>query len=481
MTDQYYYDRGNGYVDPAPSSSGSKEKSEPASIVPAYESSTMIQGGAANTVVYGGGSHWLMNATGTGRTQTVKNVGTTTAYVYPQQNEMIDGAISPIPIPPNTSFGFLDYSLYQWATVATTSEPTFYHRVVVDEDYTISGPASQSVGYPTLTSNRAVTLPSANIGGQTIVIRDESGSASWSTKISIVADGSDTIHASATSLSIWVAYGSITLQSNGLGKWFITARSPRIWYTRWTANTTFVVEPDVSWLEFRAQGGGGGGGAAGTAAGPSYRGGGGGGAGAYSFWEGQQSAGASLSVTVGSGGVYRTSGSDSQGGSGGSSSVGSLVTANGGTGGDRGSNFGGGGAGGARQSMASINVIGHPLHSVSSATWAIHVSVISSGGSGGSSGGSGSDGSTVPSSPVWFSGGTGGTTVGGGAGGGGGAASLFGAGGNGGYNNSGTLVNGVSATGYGSGGGGAVQSTLDGSTSDSGSGAPGFVDAWVTF
>lgn len=480
MTDQYYYDRGNGYVDPAPSSSGSKEKSEPASIVPAYESSTMIQGGAANTVVYGGGSHWLMNATGTGRTQTVKNVGTTTAYVYPQQNEMIDGSVSPIPIPPNTSFGFLDYSLYQWATVATTSEPTFYHRVVVDENYTISGPASQSVGYTTLTSTRTVTLPSANIGGQTIVVRDESGSASWSTKISIVSDGSDTIHASATSLSIWVAYGSITLQSNGLGKWFITARSPRIWYTRWTANTTFVVEPDVSWLEFRALGGGGGGGAAGTAAGPTYRGGGGGGAGAYSFWEGQQSVGTSLTVTIGSGGVARAAYSNSQGGSGGNTSVGSLLTANGGTGGTNGSSGGGGGAGGTRQSMASINVIGHPLNSVTSSTWALHVSVVSGGGTGGTNLGSGNDGGTIPASPVWFSGGAGGTNFNC-AGGGGGAASLFGAGGNGGYNNAGTLVDGANATGYGSGGGGGCISTLDATEAGSGAGAPGFVDAWVTF
>lgn len=480
MTDKYYYDRGDGYVDPPPSSGFSAEKAQPATVVPAFESSSLIDTGSSTTVVYGGGYHGLPQATGSGRTHTVKNVGTVTAYVYAYQNEFVDGSSAAVPLPPNTSFSFLDYAIYQWASTGTTSEPTFYHRVVSDSDYTISGLMSQSVGFTTLTAARTVTMPPANVGGQTIIVRDETNSASWTNKITINRAGSDTFGASSTSVSIWVKNGSITLQSNGLGKWFIVARSPRLWYTRWLSSTSFVEEPDVTWMEFRLIAGGGSGGSAGLSGGVTYFGGGGGGAGTFSYWEGPPVGLATHTITVGAGGTSKAALSNLSGSSGTASSVGSLVTSNPGTGGTRGSSGGAKGTGGAAQSMASINVVAHPFAVVTSATFTLNTALTIDGGNGGISASPAPSGGSFPTSPVWFAGGVGGSNVIA-AGGGGGAASPFGAGGAGGYNNAGTMVNGVAGSGYGSGGGGGAISTATADESASGAGAPGFVDAWITF
>ena len=91
---------------------------------------------------------------------------------------------------------------------------------VADSDYTILT-SDYYIGVSSLTVTRTLTLPTAASAGdgKIFVIKDESGSASGSVKITIDGDGAETIDGVAT-YDIDLAYDSITLMCSGTA-WFI--------------------------------------------------------------------------------------------------------------------------------------------------------------------------------------------------------------------------------------------------------------------
>ncbi len=76
------------------------------------------------------------------------------------------------------------------------------------------------VAYTALSAARVVTLPvaSAYPTGTRLTIIDESGNCSAINRITVSCAGSDTING-ATSAVVALAYGSVQLESNGVGQW----------------------------------------------------------------------------------------------------------------------------------------------------------------------------------------------------------------------------------------------------------------------
>jgi hypothetical protein len=315
-----------------------------------------------------------------------------------------------------------------------------------------------------------------------VSVQDASGSCAWGKKIIITAAGTDKIHGTTTtSISIWVGYGAVILQSDGTGKWFIIARAPKVWYVRWTADTTYTPDPDAMIHRFIGVGAGASGGNAHTV----YGGGGGGGAGNVGEWEGSLPVGTPVTITVGAAGAARAIGANLDGQDGGNSSIGSYLVCYGGKGGKKPTTVpGSGGISGAAQARTSLELLRSRFVVINLARDGFDGLNEASLGSGGT----GSDGGANPAVagsgglfPATYLAGAAGSDANSCAAGGGGASSAFGAGGKGGECPVAgqPVVAGVAGTGFGSGGGGAATTaTADGA---SGAGAPGVIDCWVYF
>lgn len=91
---------------------------------------------------------------------------------------------------------------------------------ISDANYTAEI-GNRLIAYDTLTATRTVTLPTAtSFGERKLTIKDETGNASASVKITIVVSGGGTIDGAA-SKEITSAYGSVTLYATGNGgAWF---------------------------------------------------------------------------------------------------------------------------------------------------------------------------------------------------------------------------------------------------------------------
>ena len=82
------------------------------------------------------------------------------------------------------------------------------------------------IAYTSLSAARAVSLPAASAfpAGQQLAFVDESGACSATNTITINRAGSDTING-ATSAVISAAFGFLSIESNGVGKWTIVDQS----------------------------------------------------------------------------------------------------------------------------------------------------------------------------------------------------------------------------------------------------------------
>ena len=89
---------------------------------------------------------------------------------------------------------------------------------VADANYTVAIREDCIIQYNTLTAARVITLPAATTTGQRIILMDMSGSCSATNTLTVNRAGSDTING-GTSVIVNTAYGSVTLVSNGAGKW----------------------------------------------------------------------------------------------------------------------------------------------------------------------------------------------------------------------------------------------------------------------
>jgi hypothetical protein len=114
------------------------------------------------------------------------------------------------------------------STIAT-ADPVFAasdtgRTAVNDVSYTATI-TDRVIGYTAITTNRAVTLPAANLfpAGTLLTIVDESGSVAAGKRIQVSPTNTDTINgANSTLYVVNAAYGSATLESDGTSKW--TAR-----------------------------------------------------------------------------------------------------------------------------------------------------------------------------------------------------------------------------------------------------------------
>lgn len=426
----------------------------------------------------------LAPATGSKRTHTIINASAVSITVDAGDNTTISGSQT-YTVSPQCSIAVLDYFEAHWVGTASIVPVVVVvaGHSVADAAYGVTGTGNQIITYTSISADRTVTLPAATTFGQSIIIQDASGSCAWGKKIIIAAAGSDKINGTTvTSTSIWVPYGSVTLQSDGTSKWFITGRAPKVWYTRWTATTSYTPEPDAIMERFIGVGAGGSGGNA-----SGLYGGGGGGAGNVGEWEGTLTPGAAVTITIGAAGAARAAGAASNGANGGNVSVGAYLVCGGGVGGGYSAVAPpAGGTVGALQAMTSLELIRSRFVSInSSGTGYTGLSDTFTIGHGGS----GSDGGASPATagnaflfPATYAGGAAGSDANVCAGGGGGGASPFGAGGAGGHRPVALqpVVAGGTGTGYGSGGGGAA---VDGASNDgaSGAGGPGMIDCWVFF
>lgn len=91
---------------------------------------------------------------------------------------------------------------------------------VADAAYTVATLRDVIVAYTSLTAARIVTLPAATAAGQRVTLLDESGSASATITLTLTRAGSDTINGATTAV-VNSAYGSLSVVSNGGGKWTI--------------------------------------------------------------------------------------------------------------------------------------------------------------------------------------------------------------------------------------------------------------------
>lgn len=447
---------------------------------------------ADRVTVYSGATlarYYLPPATGTGLTYYVRNASPLAIVVTLDAgfNGYIDGA-NTYSINQGYAIQVVDYGPGQWATLTPQAIPvpvTAYHAVA-DVNFTIAETTNfVVVGYSSLTTSRTVTLPAASAAGQVVTVRDESGSCSWAKTITLAAAGTDKIHnGAAVSVPIWVARGSITLMSNGSGSWVITDRSPKCWYVRWTANTTYTAPPDGSLAEIGAQGGGGGGGSMDTSV---FNGGGGGGTcGGWVAARFNLAAGTAYTVTIGAGGIAGAAGGAPNGGNGGTTSFGTLLTAYGGNGG-LGTTTTTGGAGATATTTAMDFSRGDlafpPLSTaatVVSGNVTTAVMAMPTGGHGCSTAQTGGTAGGKYTGTTVNGGAVSGATGGGFTVGGGGSASLWANGGAGATGNpSGGPTAAVAGT-LGSGGGGAGMNSSFG-LGAAAAGGPGFVDFYAFF
>ena len=482
------YDLGNGYSgappvtqvtrDLVPKPTGTLQSAD--YRVPVDEEVTVFRGDLPATFL-------LEPATGSKRTHSIVRSGAG-ALVIDAGDISLIGTARTYAVDQWCSLALLDYQEGLWVGTSSIVLPTVVvtGHTVADADYVITGTGNQCISYSSLSTDRTVTLPAASSAGQSITIEDSSGSCSWTKQVIIAAAGSDKIHGnSATSIRIWVAYGAVTLQSNGSGKWTVLARAPKTWYVRWTASTSYTPDPDA--VVHRAIGVGCGG--SGSNASAVGGGGGGGGAGNVAEWEDILPVGASVTITIGSPGAARAAGAGLSGATGGDVSFGTYMTAYGGLGGVYNALIPGtGGFTGASQGVTNIGLLRSRFVSVAAAGEAYHGLTGNFGIMG--AGGTGSDGGATPATagesflfPAQYPGGAPGSDANSCAGGGGGAASLFGTGGKGGERpvpSPASCVAGQGGQGFGSGGGGAAVTSL-GVDAASGAGAPGMIDFWVFF
>jgi hypothetical protein len=106
----------------------------------------------------------------------------------------------------------------------TNDSPLFLTKVTVsDANYTTTLTNGLLIAYTALTSPRTVTLPPATTSGQIVIVVDESGSCSPTNTITIVGtiDG-------ATNKTLNTPYSSITLESNGAGRYAILSKNDNI-------------------------------------------------------------------------------------------------------------------------------------------------------------------------------------------------------------------------------------------------------------
>ena len=110
---------------------------------------------------------------------------------------------------------------------ATTGTPTFANQRTPISDTAYSALVTDRlIAYVALSAARIVTFPSAAAfpAGHRLVVIDESGSCSATNTITLARAGTDTING-ATSAVIASAYGSVEIESNGVGVWTIVEQS----------------------------------------------------------------------------------------------------------------------------------------------------------------------------------------------------------------------------------------------------------------
>ena len=181
-----------------------------------------------------------------------------------------------------------------------------------------------------------------------MLVIDESGLASATNTITLVASGSNTINGSTGVIS--QAYGHILLESNGVGAWFISATKRANNVISIGSSTTYTHTAGITGAQIFVFGLGGGG--ARQVAGSAASGGaGGGGGGLVSTWLDVSLIASSVSITMGTGGTAGTAAASDNsaggnGGTGGVTSFGTMLHAagGGGAGGQLGTGSGGGGA-----------------------------------------------------------------------------------------------------------------------------------------
>lgn len=97
---------------------------------------------------------------------------------------------------------------------------------VADVNYTVLT-NDEIIAYTSISTARTVTLPSAALfpAGRILTIEDVSGSATSAITISAAPNGTDTINGSnTTQVMVRNAYGSVALESNGVGAWVFSVK-----------------------------------------------------------------------------------------------------------------------------------------------------------------------------------------------------------------------------------------------------------------
>lgn len=157
---------------------------------------------------------WLDDAFKTGGALTFKNGGVAVPGTFPVVN--LEGALS------GTDNGdgsitvhFDDSKLIDQATD------------LVDRDalaaWGIGQNGNQFLGFRGLTAPRTATLVSTPVAGTRVTVKDTDGGAAVH---SITVDGNGLTIDGAATYVIGTAWGSVTLECNGLGTWSIVASKP---------------------------------------------------------------------------------------------------------------------------------------------------------------------------------------------------------------------------------------------------------------
>lgn len=182
------------------------------------------------------------------------------------------------------------------------------------------------------TAARTVTLPLANTfnPAQSITISDDFGAINGVNTLVVARSGADTIQGMTSSVVLDSKYASITLSSDGVGKWSIISRNPPVNVFVITSNTTYNPPTGVKSIFVEGVGAGGGGAGA-QASSSNCAAGAGGGGGTYAAVY-VKSPASSYAVVIGNPGAGGATGNGS-GGVGGDTTFGSILTAKGGLGG----------------------------------------------------------------------------------------------------------------------------------------------------
>ncbi len=187
-------------------------------------------------------------------------------------------------------------------------------RVAVNDASYAAQVTDRTIAYTAISSARTVTLPAALnfTAGDTLLIVDESGSASSTVTISVALTGSDTIRGVSTArVAISSAYGSIMLESDGTSKWTMLKAANLSTQVFLSGSGTYTRPGNCTALRVRVQGGGGGGGGVGGTTGPT------GATGGTSSFN-------SITAIGGSGGTGATGGTQGVGGVGGTGGAGTA-------------------------------------------------------------------------------------------------------------------------------------------------------------